>query len=140
MADKLSPQPRRTERGRCGAEEESAVMRSPSLTATTTPHTSKLLGPVSIKTAAHRDTALIHNKTQLLATAWKFCCQRCDEANISLDKCDFELSFLEHVLLCILTIVCTVTELPKVYVITLMIAIFHLVEALVSCMPSPWGT
>lgn len=42
-----------------------------SLSATTTPRTSKLLGPVSIKAAAVRgDTPpLIHNKTQLLATA-----------------------------------------------------------------------
>lgn len=45
-------------------------MRHPSPSAITTPRTSKLLGLVSIKTAAHRDTpGLIHNKTQLLATA-----------------------------------------------------------------------
>lgn len=49
---------------------EGAVMRHPSPSAITTPRTSKLLGLVSIKTAAHRDTpGLIHNKTQLLATA-----------------------------------------------------------------------
>lgn len=72
MADKLSPcSLRRSERGREGgrggesSNEESLVSLS-----TTTPRTSKLLGPVSIKTAARGDTPpLIHNKTQLLATA-----------------------------------------------------------------------
>lgn len=49
---------------------ERAIMRSPSLSATKRPRTSKLLGPVSIKTAARGDAPpLIHNKTQLLGTA-----------------------------------------------------------------------
>lgn len=50
--------------------EETVVMRRRTQSAISSSHTSKLLGPVSIKTAARRDAAaLIHNETQRLAAA-----------------------------------------------------------------------